>query len=265
MKVRKTITRREFIRVSTMTAAGAVAVACGAKATEVPPTAVPPDCCAADRCAAHRRTRGGGALLRPPPYRPPPRRFPSTRKPPCWPSWSRRAELPPVDERLPKNPWVVASYEGIGKYGGNWRRCFQGVSDYWGPTKMVDRAWGWFDKDLNLIPRLLESWTVSPDGKEWTIKMREGLKWSDGKAEYTTDDLAFWYQYELQNKKLTAGLANGLERPGQDPREVRGGGQVHGQVHLRQTQAVLHLQHDPRRHGRRLDHRPAAVRAQPTI
>lgn len=114
----------------------------------------------------------------------------------------KAGQLPPVEERLPKIPMVMEGYEGIGNYGGTWRRAFQGVSDINGPTKVVDRAWAWFDKDLNLIPRQLESWSVSPDGTEWTIKMREGLKWSDGKAEYTTDDILFWYEHELQNTKV---------------------------------------------------------------
>lgn len=203
MKVRKTITRREFIRVSTMTAAGAVAVACGAKATEVPPTVVPPAVVppTAVPPTAAPVVEAPAAPTAIPPTAAPVSKY---KEAPMLAELVKAGALPPVDERLPKNPWVVASYEGIGNYGGNWRRCFTGVSDYWGPTKMVDRAWGWLDKDLNLIPRLLESWTVTPDGKEWTIKMREGVKWSDGKAEYTTDDLAFWYQYELQNKKLTA-------------------------------------------------------------
>ena len=114
----------------------------------------------------------------------------------------KAGKLPPIEQRLPKNPMVMVGYEGIGKHGGLWRRAYQGVSDINGPTKVVDRAWGWFDKNLNLIPRMLESWSVSPDGKVWTIKMRQGLKWSDGLDEYTTDDLAYWYQYELLNKKL---------------------------------------------------------------
>ena len=113
--------------------------------------------------------------------------------------------LPPVDERLPINPAIMESYEGIGNYGGNWRRGFKGVSDRWGPTKLQDRNWAWFDKDLNLQPRLMESWQVSDDGREWTIKLREGAKWSDG-TEFTTDDFAFWYEHELQNKKINPGL-----------------------------------------------------------
>jgi peptide/nickel transport system substrate-binding protein len=125
----------------------------------------------------------------------------------------KAGKLPAVDLRLPKNPMVMTGYEGIGKHGGLWRRAFQGVSDINGPLKIVDRNWAWFDKNLNLQPRTLESWSVSADGTVWTIKMRQGLKWSDGKAEYTTDDIAFWYQYELQNKKLTPGVVSAFADP----------------------------------------------------
>ena len=129
----------------------------------------------------------------------------------------KAGKLPPVDQRLPKNPAVMTGYEGIGKHGGTWRRAFQGVSDINGPTKVVDRAWAWFDKNLNLQPRLLESWSVSADGKVWTIKMRQGLKWSDGKAEHTTDDYAYWYQYEFGNKKLTPGTNTPWADPDKTP------------------------------------------------
>ena len=78
---------------------------------------------------------------------------------------------------------------------------------------MVDRAWAWFDKSLNLIPRQLESWSVSADGKVWTIKIRQGMKWSDGKADHTTDDIAYWYQYELQNKKVNPGIITSWTDP----------------------------------------------------
>jgi peptide/nickel transport system substrate-binding protein len=117
----------------------------------------------------------------------------------------KAGKLPALEARLPKKPMVMVGYEGVGKFGGTWRRAFQGVSDINGPTKVVDRAWAWFDKNLNLVPRVLDSWSVSADGKVWTIKLREGLKWSDGKADYTTDDIDFWYKNELQNKKLTPG------------------------------------------------------------
>ena len=181
MKRQRTITRREFLRVSGLATAGLVATACTAPATPAA-TAVPAKA--------------------------------TTKEAPMLAELVKAGKLPPVDQRLPKKPCVMASYEGTGKYGGSWRRAFNGVSDYWGPTKCLDRAWGWFDKNLNLQPRLLESWSVSPDGKEWTIKLREGLKWSDGKADYTTDDIAFWYQNELQNKKLVGAWSI---TPWQDP------------------------------------------------
>src|SRR5207237_4746645 len=125
----------------------------------------------------------------------------------------KAGKLPPLEQRLPKNPMVMTGYEGIGKHGGTWRRAFQGVSDINGPSKVVDRAWAWFDKSLNLIPRQLESWSVSADGKVWTIKIRQGMKWSDGKADHTTDDVAYWYQYELQNKKVNPGIITSWTDP----------------------------------------------------
>jgi peptide/nickel transport system substrate-binding protein len=207
MKAR-TINRREFIRLSALTAAGAAAAACGAKATPtaVPTVAPPTQAPAPTAVAVAAATEAPVATTAPVATATMAPAASKYKEAPMLAELVKAGTLPPVDERLPKNPWVVASYEGTGNYGGNWRRCFQGVSDYWGPTKMVDRAWGWLDKDLNLVPRMLESWSVSPDGKVWTIKMREGLKWSDGKANYTTDDLAFWYQYELQNAKLSGTL-----------------------------------------------------------
>ena len=38
-------------------------------------------------------------------------------------------ELPPLDERLPKNPMVVPVTESIGQYGGTWRSGLLGQAD----------------------------------------------------------------------------------------------------------------------------------------
>jgi peptide/nickel transport system substrate-binding protein len=208
MKEHKKITRREFIRLGAMAAVGAAAAACAPQAT---PTAAP-----TQAPAQPAATTAAQPVATQPPAAPAATAAPVSKykEAPALAELVKAGKLPAVDQRLPKNPWVVASYEGDGKYGGTMRRAFQGVSDNWGPTKCIDRAWGWFDKNLNLIPRMLESWSVSPDGKVWTIKMREGLKWSDGKADYTADDIAFWYQYELQNKKVSGSLSI---TPWQDP------------------------------------------------
>ncbi len=181
MKQQKTITRREFLRISAFATAGIVSAACGTPATPAPTK--PPAPAASPTTAAPVSKYKEAPMLA---------------------ELVKAGKLPPVDQRLPKNPMVMTGYEGIGKHGGTWRRCFSGVSDRWGPTKLVDRAWAWFDKNLNLIPRILESWQASPDGKVWTIKLREGTKWSDG-VEHTTADYAWWYKNELTNKKVTPG------------------------------------------------------------
>ena len=42
-------------------------------------------------------------------------------------------------------------------------------------------------------PGLAESWTVAPDQKTWTFKLRKGLRWSDGEP-LTADDVLFTFQ-----------------------------------------------------------------------
>ncbi len=207
MKTKHEITRREFIRLSALAVAGAAIAACGktqpTSTTAPVVTSAPAATATTVPTTAPVATAVPVATSTPAPTATPAPRF---KEAPMLADLVKGGKLPAVDMRLPKNPCVMVGYEGIGNDGGTMRRAFQGVSDNWGPTKCIDRAWGWFDQDLNLIPRLLDSWSVSPDGKVWTIKLREGLLWSDGKAEYTTDDIAFWYQYELQNKKLTPGF-----------------------------------------------------------
>lgn len=112
-----------------------------------------------------------------------------------------QGQLPPVDERLPSNPLVMDVVESTGNYGGTMRRGFKGVSDRWGPTKLQDRGIAWYDRDLNLKPRLAESWEISEDATEWTIHLREGMKWSDGEP-FTTAAVQYWYDNELTNAEL---------------------------------------------------------------
>jgi peptide/nickel transport system substrate-binding protein len=47
-----------------------------------------------------------------------------------------------------------------------------------------------YDFDLNLKPQLATEWSVSPDGLEYTFKLRQGVKWHDGK-DFTADDVAY--------------------------------------------------------------------------
>ncbi|SHG89778.1 ABC transporter substrate-binding protein [Pollutimonas bauzanensis] len=44
--------------------------------------------------------------------------------------------------------------------------------------------------DLSPQPQLATAWEVAPDGKTYTFKLRQGVKWHDGKA-FTAEDVAF--------------------------------------------------------------------------
>ena len=46
------------------------------------------------------------------------------------------------------------------------------------------------DKDLRIGPSLAESWTVAPDGKTYTFKLRSGMKFHDGSAVEAADVVA---------------------------------------------------------------------------
>ena len=112
-------------------------------------------------------------------------------------------KLPPVDERLPENPLVVGGRDEIGVYGGEVRMIHfdpvWGVSNYdW----MAERLLHYSDIDLRtIVPNVFESWEVTPDGKEFTFKMRKGMKWSDGEP-LTTEDVRFMIEDVWFNKDL---------------------------------------------------------------
>jgi len=57
-------------------------------------------------------------------------------------------------------------------------------------------------------PGLAESWSVAPDQKSWTFKLREGVRWSDGQP-LAAEDVAFtWNElmYNPQFNRITYGM-----------------------------------------------------------
>lgn len=60
-----------------------------------------------------------------------------------------------------------------------------------------------YDKNINLVGSLAESWTVSPDGLTITFKIRKGVKWQDGKP-YTAHDAVFNWRFMTDPKTPTA-------------------------------------------------------------
>ena len=62
-------------------------------------------------------------------------------------------------------------------------------------------------------PGVAESWTVSPDNRTFTLKLRDGVKWSDG-TPFTSADVLFTFQ-AIYDPKVDSNLASALKIDGQ--------------------------------------------------
>ena len=124
-------------------------------------------------------------------------------------------ELPPVEERLPKEPQVYllsGMKDGIGVYGDVWRGF--SACPTAGYNDMAGITMGWFgiesytsryqgliktgplyraDQDIEPFPNLAKSWEWSEDGYQLTMHLIEGAKWSDG-VPFTADDVIFTWE-----------------------------------------------------------------------
>lgn len=111
--------------------------------------------------------------------------------------------LPPVEERVPMEPLVVQPLEGIGTYGGTLRRAFTGPGDDENGNRWVsgDKLIFWDYTGTEFRPALAKSWEFSEGDRVFTIRLRQGHKWSDG-APFTADDFVFWYEDIYQNPDL---------------------------------------------------------------
>ncbi len=129
----------------------------------------------------------------------------------------KQGKLPPVKERLPKEPQVILTSgmaDGIGVYGDVGR--FFSACPTAGWNFMAGTTAGWFgiehysyayqalvltgplwraDQDVDPFPNLAKSWEWSEDGYQLTMHLIEGAKWSDGEP-FTADDVIFtWEDY----------------------------------------------------------------------
>ena len=68
-----------------------------------------------------------------------------------------------------------------------------------------------------LEPALAERWTASPDGRTYTLTLRDGLTWSDG-VPFSSDDVLFTFA-ALYDARTASPLASSL-RPGGQPLQL---------------------------------------------
>ena len=131
-------------------------------------------------------------------------------------------ELPPVEERVPEEPYVCDTFEEIGRYGGTlhvyatdervWQDIVGVIYDEPALARQIETGTDgkWFG------PTLLKDYEFSDNYKILTLYLRKGARWSDGEP-LTADDFTFYWLDCKPNffKELpvpAAPLPNNLEK-----------------------------------------------------
>ncbi len=118
----------------------------------------------------------------------------------------------PVDERLPdwENVFILPPGDEIGVYGGSLRTTRAGN------ITQTDMGMGYglemSPDGLLLVPSVFRVFESNDTGDEFTFKMRNGARWSDG-YPHTMEDIRFALEDLMLNKELMPGLPAVLRSP----------------------------------------------------
>jgi peptide/nickel transport system substrate-binding protein len=120
-----------------------------------------------------------------------------------------KAGLPPVDKRIPKQPSIVDVFyggEGPGRNGGDCNMLIANARDTRLMTLYSNARLIVYDDKFKLHSDILASYEAK-EGREFTLKLRAGHKWSDGQP-FTTEDFRYFWEDIANNKELSAGGPN---------------------------------------------------------
>jgi peptide/nickel transport system substrate-binding protein len=134
----------------------------------------------------------------------------------------RAGRLPPVDQRLPQDLFVIKPLRSVGKHGGTWRRGFIGPGDSENGNRLMsaDQPLFFDETGTKLAPCLCKGYEISEDGRRTTLFLRRGLRWSDG-APFTADDFLFWFEDIYSNRDLVPAPAAEMALNGKPGRMVK--------------------------------------------
>jgi peptide/nickel transport system substrate-binding protein len=113
--------------------------------------------------------------------------------------------LPPVEERLPEEPKVVAPLHEVGQYGGTANIFQLGYSFEVMQLMGVSTP---FIQDVNAQagqPHIFTGYEVNDDFTEWTFHLRRGVRWSDG-VELTTKEFYDFWRYFRANPNVNPAI-----------------------------------------------------------
>jgi peptide/nickel transport system substrate-binding protein len=129
-------------------------------------------------------------------------------------------DLPPVRERVPETPSIVTlngTGQSPGRYGGDLRLLMGKPKDVrmmmvYGYARLVA-----YDTRLEIVPDILERLDVR-EGREFTLRLRKGHRWSDGQP-FTAEDFRYYWEDVAGNAELSPfGLTKVLLIDGMPPR-----------------------------------------------
>ncbi len=101
-----------------------------------------------------------------------------------------------IQPKTPRKRFVAGVIDLI-----NTTNIFDAGARYRALGKMIYDRLAYMDKDLNVIPWAAESWKKL-DNRTWDVKLREGMKFHDGKP-VTVDDLQFTFDFMLKYDRGT--------------------------------------------------------------
>jgi peptide/nickel transport system permease protein len=112
-------------------------------------------------------------------------------------------KLPTVAERVGSEPIVLRGVDGIGRYGGTWLRLANAPADVGIITWRLSGAGMVRFSPLGypIKPHLAKSVTSADGGKTWIVRLRQGIRWSDGHP-LTADDIMYWWTHEINDKAV---------------------------------------------------------------
>ncbi|MFG6417314.1 ABC transporter substrate-binding protein [Roseateles sp. DC23W] len=119
----------------------------------------------------------------------------------------KEGHLPPVEQRTGPQPVVLSGVEtGTGNYGGTWQRVSPSEGDVFHVEYRIANPglFRWSPLGYPIVPHLATGLETSPDKREYVVRLREGVRWSDG-SPFTADDIMFWWQYDDNNTSIGTG------------------------------------------------------------